>query len=40
MQTYIDSEDSISVDYIVQSISDVKKSDEAGVKFYIIPISD
>lgn len=40
MQTYIDSEDTISVDYIVQSISDVKKSDEAGVKFYIIPVSD
>ena len=40
MQTYIDSKNSISLDYVAQSISDVKESDEAGLKFYLIPLSD
>ena len=40
MQTYLDSESSISIDYVVQSISDVKESDEEGLKYYLIPLSD
>lgn len=40
MQTYIDLEDSISLDYVAQSISDIKESDETGLKFYLIPLSD